>query len=154
MYIVNSSTFIYYKIYLYFYKITFPVQSELLMERLLQLQQWKSWKKIAMFSPGIEPGTFCVLDRCDNRYTTKTCWGGRRTFAGQSVQSGPVWPWHSHSWLGRLGSQQSGWSRVCLSPLWQHIKTYHKISQHFITLQHYIIFRWTWTKYFYLLYST
>ena len=26
-----------------------------------------------MFSPGIEPGTFCVLDRCDNRYTTKTC---------------------------------------------------------------------------------
>ena len=25
-----------------------------------------------MFSPGIEPGTFCVLDRCDNRYTTKT----------------------------------------------------------------------------------
>ena len=27
-----------------------------------------------MFSPGIEPGTFCVLDRCDNRYTTKTHW--------------------------------------------------------------------------------
>ena len=27
-----------------------------------------------MFSPGIEPGTFCVLDRCDNRYTTKTAW--------------------------------------------------------------------------------
>ena len=27
-----------------------------------------------MFSPGIEPGTFCVLDRCDNRYTTKTDW--------------------------------------------------------------------------------
>ena len=27
-----------------------------------------------MFSPGIEPGTFCVLDRCDNHYTTKTCW--------------------------------------------------------------------------------
>ena len=26
-----------------------------------------------MFSPGIEPGTFCVLDRCDNRYTMKTC---------------------------------------------------------------------------------
>ena len=25
-----------------------------------------------MFSPGIEPGTFCVLDRCDNHYTTKT----------------------------------------------------------------------------------
>ena len=28
----------------------------------------------SMFSPGIEPGTFCVLDRCDNRYTTKTHW--------------------------------------------------------------------------------
>ena len=27
-----------------------------------------------LFSPGIEPGTFCVLDRCDNRYTTKTRW--------------------------------------------------------------------------------
>ena len=30
-----------------------------------------------MFSPGIEPGTFCVLDRCDNRYTTKTRWQWR-----------------------------------------------------------------------------
>ena len=29
---------------------------------------------MALFSPGIEPGTFCVLDRCDNHYTTKTCW--------------------------------------------------------------------------------
>ena len=29
-------------------------------------------KKKIMFSPGIEPGTFCVLDRCDNHYTTKT----------------------------------------------------------------------------------
>ena len=27
-----------------------------------------------MFSPGFEPGTFCVLDRCDNHYTTKTRW--------------------------------------------------------------------------------
>ena len=25
-----------------------------------------------MFPPGIEPGTFCVLDRCDNHYTTET----------------------------------------------------------------------------------
>ena len=25
-----------------------------------------------LFSPGFEPGTFCVLDRCDNHYTTKT----------------------------------------------------------------------------------
>ena len=29
-------------------------------------------KKKKVFSPGIEPGTFCVLDRCDNHYTTKT----------------------------------------------------------------------------------
>ena len=25
-----------------------------------------------MFPPGIEPGTFCVLGRRDNRYTTET----------------------------------------------------------------------------------
>ena len=25
-----------------------------------------------MFSPGIEPGTFCMIDRCDNHYTTNT----------------------------------------------------------------------------------
>ena len=31
-------------------------------------------KRKKLFSPGIEPGTFCVLDRCDNRYTTKTGW--------------------------------------------------------------------------------
>ena len=30
----------------------------------------KIWPK--MFPPGIEPGTFCVLDRCDNHYTTET----------------------------------------------------------------------------------
>ncbi len=29
-------------------------------------------KKQNMFPPGIEPGTFCVLDRCDNHYTTET----------------------------------------------------------------------------------
>ena len=45
-------------------------------------------KKFAMFSPGIEPGTFCVLDRCDNRYTTKTCWGekGELLLVSQSVR--------------------------------------------------------------------
>ena len=26
-----------------------------------------------LFPPGIEPGTFCVLGRRDNRYTTETC---------------------------------------------------------------------------------
>ena len=30
------------------------------------------YKKKDVFSPGIEPGTFCVLDRCDNHYTTET----------------------------------------------------------------------------------
>ena len=35
--------------------------------------RYTTWDR--MFSPGIEPGTFCVLDRCDNHYTTKTsCW--------------------------------------------------------------------------------
>ena len=29
-------------------------------------------KKVAMFSPGIEPGTFRMLGGCDNHYTTKT----------------------------------------------------------------------------------
>ncbi len=29
-------------------------------------------EKKAMFPPGIEPGTICVLGRCDNHYTTKT----------------------------------------------------------------------------------
>jgi hypothetical protein len=24
--------------------------------------------------PGIEPGTFSVLTKCDNRYTTRPCW--------------------------------------------------------------------------------
>ena len=27
-----------------------------------------------MFPPGIEPGTFCVLGRCDNHYTTENRW--------------------------------------------------------------------------------
>ena len=35
-------------------------------------------QKDAMFSPGIEPGTFCVLDRCDNHYTTKTRYWNRQ----------------------------------------------------------------------------
>ena len=42
--------------------------------RWLKVHNWKSKKKYSMFSPGFEPGTFCVLDRCDNRYTTKTHW--------------------------------------------------------------------------------
>ena len=28
--------------------------------------------KTILFPPGFEPGTFCVLDRCDNHYTTET----------------------------------------------------------------------------------
>ena len=32
-----------------------------------------SWKKqTKLFPSGIEPETFCVLGRCDNRYTTET----------------------------------------------------------------------------------
>ena len=63
-------------------------------------------KKSAMFSPGIEPGTFCVLDRCDNRYTTKTCLRGKEDIGVHIllvsvVMWSPVtaeldwcWPWH------------------------------------------------------------
>jgi hypothetical protein len=32
----------------------------------------KRVKKEQMFPSGIEPETFCVLGRCDNRYTTET----------------------------------------------------------------------------------
>ena len=38
-----------------------------------------------MFSPGIEPGTFCVLDRCDNRYTTKTHGSWSYKFKGLTI---------------------------------------------------------------------
>ena len=30
-----------------------------------------------LIAPRIELGTFCVLGRCDNRYTTRSCVGGR-----------------------------------------------------------------------------
>lgn len=30
------------------------------------------FQKATMFPPGFEPGTFCVLDRCDNHYTMET----------------------------------------------------------------------------------
>ena len=38
-----------------------------------------------MFSPGIEPGTFCVLDRCDNRYTTKTSYKNGLHFCYKTI---------------------------------------------------------------------
>ena len=41
-----------------------------------------------MFSLGIELGTFCVLDRCDDRYTTKTRQTIHPRKATQSVESG------------------------------------------------------------------
>ena len=41
-----------------------------------------------MFSPGIEPGTFCVLDRCDNRYTTKTPCSQWQDGSKQHISSG------------------------------------------------------------------
>ena len=34
-------------------------------------QIWR--KKRCMFCAGVEPATFCVLSRCDNRYTNRTC---------------------------------------------------------------------------------
>jgi hypothetical protein len=35
----------------------------------------KTEKKVEKFPPGIELGTFCVVERCDNHYTTKTLYG-------------------------------------------------------------------------------
>ncbi len=35
-------------------------------------QTEKEKKKEAMFCAGVEPATFCVLSRCDNRYTNRT----------------------------------------------------------------------------------
>ena len=35
-------------------------------------EKWmrKHWDKKIKVLPGFEPGTFCVLGRCDNHYTT------------------------------------------------------------------------------------
>ena len=46
--------------------------------------------KTILFSPGIEPGTFCVLDRCDNHYTTKTA--EKKT---QKLKDKPILDWES-----------------------------------------------------------
>ena len=35
--------------------------------------RYVEFEKKGMCLPGIEPGTFCVLDRCDNHYTISTC---------------------------------------------------------------------------------
>ena len=37
-------------------------------------EKWmrKHWDKKIKVLPGFEPGTFCVLGRCDNHYTTLT----------------------------------------------------------------------------------
>ena len=43
-----------------------------------------------LFSPGIEPGTFCVLDRCDNRYTTKTVSSEKQVRPMHQLASGVV----------------------------------------------------------------
>ena len=44
-----------------------------------------------MFPSGIEPETFCVLGRCDNRYTTETCYvsveGDEHSSSGDDLQS-------------------------------------------------------------------
>ena len=45
-------------------------------------------KKDTLFSPGIEPGTFCVLDRCDNRYTTKTACSQWQDGSKRHISSG------------------------------------------------------------------
>ena len=47
------------------------LENKLKDKKIALKESWKDKEKL-LFSPGIEPGTFCVLDRCDNRYTTKT----------------------------------------------------------------------------------
>ena len=36
------------------------------------LPRQSSDRRVEISAPGIEPGTFCVLGRCDNHYTTLT----------------------------------------------------------------------------------
>ena len=44
------------------------LENKLKDKKIALKESWKDKEKL-LFSPGIEPGTFCVLDRCDNRYT-------------------------------------------------------------------------------------
>ena len=65
MYLLHGFEFSFYLVFVWFnQEVELTVQSTVI-------------QKVAMFSPGIEPGTFCVLDRCDNRYTTKTGLSGK-----------------------------------------------------------------------------
>ena len=41
-------------------------------ESLYRTVFYKDKCKKIIISPDFEPGTFCVLDKCDNHYTTKT----------------------------------------------------------------------------------
>ena len=53
-----------------------------------------------LISPGIEPGTFSVLTKCDNRYTTKPCeatylQGTISVFFALLLTTSPLWfLWH------------------------------------------------------------
>ena len=41
-----------------------------------------------LFPPGIEPGTICVLGRCDNHYTTETkVWGRLKKVSKKEMRS-------------------------------------------------------------------
>ena len=46
-----------------------------ILKKIYDRKLAKTDKKVEKFPPGIEPGSFCVLDRCDNHYTTKTSYG-------------------------------------------------------------------------------
>ena len=52
---------------------------------IFEVEYLKVYENKRMFSPGIEPGTFCVLDRCDNRYTTKTVQNWRQKNFSKSI---------------------------------------------------------------------
>ena len=66
-----------------------------------------------MFPPGIEPGTICVLGRCDNHYTTetpliscllKTNSKFLKSLSGFSLHAGPSGP-HYRNPRQRVGRQ-------------------------------------------------
>ena len=52
--------------------ITILVASELPPSRMIVTSVITKRKKMQLFPPGIEPGTFRVLGGCDNHYTTET----------------------------------------------------------------------------------
>ena len=75
-------------------------------------------EKSKLFPPGIEQGTFCVLDRCDNRYTTKTCCFPRHLFLGWICARYPGWEVKEKSCVGRESNPDQLLGRQLCWPLY------------------------------------